>query len=976
MIQKIKQTFLHWGIYAFPLLLTGCVADVGYYGGPEAAGPEAEVILQLEVPGSALSEETVTTAPHEKIEDLIVVAFESTDGTAYVNGMQADEPYLYYTTATIRSQEGAVTQWTANVHTWEKAQTFVVIANAKSHVAEDGATPLSDRIEEILKAANSPLKPNAGSDFSTKRALLSQIVAAVGKGGKIDPAVPFLMYGESGPTKITDFNRTIADFEVTRMVARVNVKIDGDKNTGGNQSIEGFTPQSICFYNYYDKGCLLPSEDETAPRLPSAGPADDKDGLDYDFKSGELNDAVYLFEAANPSEDGGMERVLRPCLVVGGQWQGKTLYWRLDFKENGAYKHLLRNHSYNLTITDVIGGGSETPDEALKSVNAGMSATLVSWNDKNISGIDINGDFFFGISKLQYAFGKSGTAISASEHAPETQQVKATKGVTWTATLNAGWVRFVAGEDYQVTNGGKTATGTGKGPDKGTDLKFEVDAQGTDGAVRETTMIFALGGVLKNVKATISQDLTSPVFVRWDGQPVLFDEAGTYRQGCNITFGPENVKLRWRFTKGGLTQLEGTTQEGSAQSGSQDLSKTLSFDEIKASTPITLGNVSASAEPFFTHEGTLTLIAEKIDGEGADVINVPIRQVRYGARFPNPLYVFPEQKAQQTKVLSNFAWGCTENWIETPDVEGGNPIAELLASYSGSSSGQPATDVEEASELPLTTLANTSKALNKTGYARFTFDDAPWEATFGKPQADLEVTTGIYYGGHHWAYTIAHDREMTFKQYLNTPFEKIETIEGKTVIWEFPQNGELARLISSLPEMKDKKLFCEQTIERWAFMYHNTVPAPTNRPEFEQNGDWFCPLAENLYYQNGERKSMTFFKLRTNDFKPEAAFANYAFGWNKHWHSQWIDQSGEAIVGPDFELWIGVSHKWPHNGGFELYKQHLIKDLWSLNFTIRKIGTARTMPETWFGYSPGGLAYFGMVIHKEDGQPIRVRKLN
>ena len=76
----------------------------------------------------------------------------------------------------------------------------------------------------------------------------------------------------------------------------------------------------------------------------------------------------------------------RPALIVGGRYgtMTKSTYYRVDFKnDEGKIVDILRNHHYIINITDVLGPGSETPEDAYKTISSSIEAEIVPWTDMN-----------------------------------------------------------------------------------------------------------------------------------------------------------------------------------------------------------------------------------------------------------------------------------------------------------------------------------------------------------------------------------------------------------------------------------------------------------------------------------------------------------------------------------------------------------------------------------------------------------------
>lgn len=786
-------------------LLASCISDLADEPGRPgtAQGERREVTIQLDIPAATMPQTKADTDsesnPETTVNDLIVVAFQSTQST-YIDNVQADEPYLYYAVATPQTNaegESATITWKANLRVLNDAQTFVILANTKENYVKDEANDtiisLYDRLKTLLDNATSSLPDESGSRVqtrtaSTKMQLLDEIAVLAATGGKIASSGFFVMSGQSASQIISaETTQLNTPVNLLRMVSRVNVTIGTD-----GVGIKNFEPRSIHVYNTLTSGCIVPEgltegfKQAATPNIPTSATGTDAP-LEYAFEEGSqaLTQAIYLFEAANEVNEAAMERTERPCIVLGGLWNGKLQYWRLDFRElkNKTYFPVLRNHSYNFTLKSITGEGAASFELAFQSPTSAIDVEVVDWENGSIGNIDVSGGTFIGIGAVNFLAGKLGTIKnaegSADEHTPLTQTLVATDGAKWTASLDQTWVRFIAnGDAYTVSDGGKTVSGTGKGNLGNIELKFIVDRIPEELESRTAVMSFTLGGAPRNLTAEVVQDQSSPVFIEWNGEPVEFDGGGNLISGQSFRFGPENVKLTWKISQGGLGSISGQTS-GTLQTGGVSAAGILDFglNICGGDNPFKVGSVGGDG--FFTYEGRLTLLAEKTDGTaGAATITVPIKQVKYGVQLDKKRVIITRtSKTHTVKVLSNFAWSC-QGWRGKSD-EDTQLLSEWLQQFPKDVTGQAGTSLETASSFTLTTKV-------VSGFDNLKDTEVIFEFS-GKTNADGEPITAsliatkplVYrasWGDVHFEYVEHPKSPMTYKDFIKV--SQGFTIEG------------------------------------------------------------------------------------------------------------------------------------------------------------------------------------------------------
>ena len=188
-----------------------------------------------------------------------------------------------------------------------------------------------------------------------------------------------------------------------RMMARVNVRL-GEKN--GVPASDNFTITGIYLYNRNTMGYLIGDHGVGGVYTKMANPllSRERGPLHYDEivnAEARIHNEIYVFEAANPDNAIPTDR---PCLVVGGYYQGDLNYYRVDFHDGDVYLDILRNHTYNINVTAVNGPGYPTPELAFESSPINIEIDIVLWSDSGMDDIIYNGQHHAVFSRREIIF--------------------------------------------------------------------------------------------------------------------------------------------------------------------------------------------------------------------------------------------------------------------------------------------------------------------------------------------------------------------------------------------------------------------------------------------------------------------------------------------------------------------------------------------------------------------------------------------
>lgn len=430
---NILKALRRIGIPALALgaLLVSCTEELSSEVIPGSGGGkagESEVTLKLQVPGVATGNtRAITVDAEKKVDDLYILAFKVDPDTR-------NETFEYYVAAKrLTGADGnGQSTWTASLKVKEYKQTFVMVANAQNTNSK-----VNEQIGNLVKEGNSKV----GLEKMEVLEGLAETLSPNEIENGFDAANHALtMYGQTEPVKIGLDKTTTLTVALHRIVARVQVKFDGNAAVAAK-----FSAQEVYLYNFNNRARVIPAflqettdtDYEQTATIPDGAELYPKtqDGTEtvptYTVTNNAVENTIYMFEAAQPQAITDAEKHLkRPCLIVKGVYEGKSCYYRVDFAKHPAkgdvtYMDIVRNHSYNITVTNVSGRGSDTAHEALKSKAANITASVIEWNDNTVGNIEFEGDRVLGIATKEYELMKAGGV--------RLQQVRATANLEWTA---------------------------------------------------------------------------------------------------------------------------------------------------------------------------------------------------------------------------------------------------------------------------------------------------------------------------------------------------------------------------------------------------------------------------------------------------------------------------------------------------------------------------------------------------------------
>lgn len=365
---------VRWLIAVLCVLAVSCVRD-GEDPMPDgpSAGNSVRVEILLRAPESGSISRALTAGDETRIDNVLVLFFRK-DGLklhSVAKGSKLTakpDDGKTYTFETSFSVESALAS---------EPFTCIVLANVAD--SYDAQTWQSWR----------------GKTYETLQAELMQSVT-----DKLhaDNTAGFAMWGKANEDLIPSTPQQKLSVPLLRSVARVDVAV-GEKVTN-------FTLTEVHIYKPNNRLSVMPKLDNydasghkvTTPSVP-AGTTILTPNWKYVVAGNQIDYSIYIPESdvilKGDGTPGDVNHLNRCAIVVGGKYpdgNAPTTYYRIDFKEgtpasggtpSGKLMDVLRNHRYNVRITQVMGRGEETPDKAYESRTADVTAEIITWTDNN-----------------------------------------------------------------------------------------------------------------------------------------------------------------------------------------------------------------------------------------------------------------------------------------------------------------------------------------------------------------------------------------------------------------------------------------------------------------------------------------------------------------------------------------------------------------------------------------------------------------
>ena len=403
------------------LLLAGIFAGCADKSHVRRRG-DGTITLVLQAPamesGNAMRQMTADQESAVSADKLYVLVFK----TKGANGAPLDEPEEQY----------AYTAKVASVTRLPDKNQYEAKIRLK---ADDASTPY-----RLVLITNCDFDLTALSVGATKAEIFASLKKSFTDKWPTDDNARIPMWGESDPQRITE-DVTFGDcsdgasssnnrIHLVRSLARVDVGLNfGTEFTSETATPNEQTPfklQSVRVYRMANSFTIPGMQSKTFHKdaqgkkdpqivLPDPAPTMAADTKPLIFDKVSDPEKATVREIYIPERDKGTNRNDRPCLVIGGLYNGKLTYYRLDFikkptptspKDQVEELDILRNHRYRFNIKKVTGPGSDTPEDALLTEPVNIAFDVVVWNDGEIGEIRYDGQYYLAVNKDKFEFGK------------------------------------------------------------------------------------------------------------------------------------------------------------------------------------------------------------------------------------------------------------------------------------------------------------------------------------------------------------------------------------------------------------------------------------------------------------------------------------------------------------------------------------------------------------------------------------------
>lgn len=682
---------------ALAAFLASCTSELAHEpapGGGSQAG-EALVTLRLQVPGAAAAGRTraITTEAENKVDDLYILAFK-------VDPATQTETFEYYVAAKQVTPTDGTGQstWTASLKVKEHNQTFVMVANVLGTNSK-----VNEQITDLVKEGATN---KVGLEkMEVLKGLTEMLAPDEIENGFNATSHPLTMYGQTQPVQIGLDATTTLTVALHRIMARVQVKFEGAATTN-------FSAEEVRLYNFNDRARVIPDllqtttdtdheQTATIPDDAQRHPAT-QDGTEtvptYAVTDHKVENTIYLFEAAQPADADDLKR---PCIIVKGVYEKKTCYYRVDFATQDAttggvtYMDIVRNHSYNITVTNVSGLGSASVQEALKNKAANITASMIKWNDNTVGNIEFEGDRVLGIATKEYTH-KRGAG-------KRLQQVRATTNVKWKADIYAvkadgtadtdgtrpTWIYFT--DEAGAANGGTTLAEK-PGTNSLQDVYFMLTENFGTGAAaeRKAIMRFTDDTGRLSVEALVVQNQeveamtleVESVFMSDTG--IEFQQAGGI-VSTGIKFGPADVTLSWEIVDGNGDKIDFTTVTMDGTDHLADMKGEVPYDASKEThTLVMQASELATAANWLTKDARLLLTARNSSTGEIRREEIALFQKKYGLEIDTDRFFCTGQEVR-IYVRGNMPWNAAWSGTGYADAVG----AGLIPDNSRAGSGTP-----------------------------------------------------------------------------------------------------------------------------------------------------------------------------------------------------------------------------------------------------------------------------------------------
>lgn len=301
------------------------------------------------------------------------------------------------------------------------------------------------------------------------------------------------MYGHTDVLNLAN-GKKISGIELIRCTARIDVI----------NFTDDFVLSKVHLVNYNTNYRLAPNVNpdftiDFSTIVPPASTHRKVVGWDkrmtWDYEENGLIGKIYPMEAY-AAQDGSLndrDRKEAVCLVLEGQYQGETYFYRVDFTDV-RYQHegqteyipLVRNHKYIVSLEEVSGVGYKSGEEALNAytVPSNLKSRMLQYNEGNLTHVEYNGQYMLGVENKELVCTRDAQVLPVILYTdyPEGIACEVENG-----DASASWLKIAATRQPATWENTVHFSKTGK-----VTLYLKTDANNT-GTSREASIKFTAG---------------------------------------------------------------------------------------------------------------------------------------------------------------------------------------------------------------------------------------------------------------------------------------------------------------------------------------------------------------------------------------------------------------------------------------------------------------------------------------------------
>ncbi|MCC8087729.1 MAG: hypothetical protein LIO79_00415 [Rikenellaceae bacterium] len=418
------------------ILIAGCTKDNLITDDITSSEDEIEVTLSAIVPSTSMDTKTLDKIDENRMADVDVLMFLVDGGqevfayrTHNTNDIDPSQDIQYVKASLKLSEES------------NEAYRIVLLAN------------LREEIDEVMT--------NNSCEGMAKEALLELITFEHDSRWPANNDLgyrPLPMWGESKNTAVVTRSTTPSSFggaiNMLRSVARIQVGVSITQEDGYiSDGTDFFELAEVKVYNARKTGYAVPlpanlDQEGKAeyPTILTGSEIIDAESMRYILKdidinhNNQLTNNIYVNEALN--EDADMSEalflILKGYYTEEGEAKNTTeaTYYRVDFYDketvNGedVRKNILRNFTYNITITGINGPGYDDEETAVNSIPLNMETSITDWSEGELKYVVFNGQYYLSVSESTMSLSKPAGTHSFN--------VKTNYPSGWTAVVSEG----------------------------------------------------------------------------------------------------------------------------------------------------------------------------------------------------------------------------------------------------------------------------------------------------------------------------------------------------------------------------------------------------------------------------------------------------------------------------------------------------------------------------------------------------------